>query len=199
MKKTFFYLIAAILIGITSTPSFAKNDKCLALAKLASTIYRNKADFNEFQTLQKWEATSTSIDFAFIRLFTGFAINVNKLPSNRFESATRDFCQKIVIVATTPELHTENTMTPSCQTIVAHSHLINAFKQSGDTPTTIRKQFLKTYGQKSSAHRGIVDYLSLMTEMRFSNLLAHRSDQDFIDFSEKSCSVFSLYTSKIDS
>jgi hypothetical protein len=198
MKKHLLSLILPILI-CWSVPSFAKDEKCVALAKLASTVYRNKASANEFQMLQTWEATSNPIDFAFIRLFTGLAFNVNKLTSNEFESATNDFCQRIVTAAITPESRFDNATPSNCESIVAHSQIINTFKQSGDTPTSLRKQFLKTYSQNNSVHRGIVDYLSLMSEMRFSNLLAPRSDEDFMKFPKKSCTAFISYTARIDS
>jgi hypothetical protein len=197
MKKKILSLVV-LTLTFWSTPSLSKDEKCVALAKLASTLYKNRTDVNEFQMLQTWEATSNPIDFAFIRLFSGLALNVNRLPPNKFENATNEFCQEVVTTALEPGLKVDSVAPSSCDSILAHSQIINTFKHSGDTPTTLRRQFLKTYNQNNSVHRGISDYLSLMSELRFSNLLFARSDDEFINFSQRSCAAFTSYIARID-
>lgn len=197
MKK-YLIAIAALTTAFWSNPSYSKDEKCAAMAKLAATVYKNKASVNEFQLLQSWEETSNPIDFAFIRLFTGLAFNVNRLTPSKFEDATSEFCEKIVTAALAPESRTSNKLPSNCESIVAHSHIINSFKRTGDTPTTLRRQFLRTYNQDNSVHRVIADYLSLMSEMRFSSLLFTKSDEDFIGFSEKSCIAFTSYAARMD-
>lgn len=197
MKKIIFGLLA-IALGCLATQTHANDEKCSALAKLAATVYKNKADANEFQLLQKWESSSHPIDFAFIRLFTGFSFNVNRLPASDFQAATENFCQKIVSAAISPESGPDDSVSPQCQPLIAHSQIINTFKRSGDTPATLRKQFLRTYSQSKPIDRGIVDYLSLMSELRFSNLFASRTDEDFMRFSKKSCATFTGYIAKIE-
>lgn len=194
--------IASFCLALTffaaALPAFAKDEKCTALSKLAATIYRNKDSVNEYQMLRGMERTSKQIDFAFIQLFSGVAYTLNSLPAPEFQSASDQFCQSIVAAALTPASLGNQTDTSNCKPLVEHARLINTFRQNADTPASLRRLFEKTYSEYSSLHRVSADYLNLMGEMRFSNLLHTRSDEDFVNFSRRACQAFTTYFNKVE-
>lgn len=197
MKKFIASLLFSSLCA-TTLPSFAKDEKCVALSNLASTIYSNKATVNEHQMLRGMEFKSKPIDFAFIKLFSGVAYTVNTLPASNFQAATDEFCQRLTEAALAPNSEVSRVATSSCEQMVAHSNAINAFRQSGDTSASLRRHFDRTFSENNSVHRVTADYLNLMSEMRFSNLFATRSDADFINFSKQACEAFGVYLNKVD-
>lgn len=148
--------------------------------------------------LRGMEFKSKPIDFAFIKLFSGMAYTVNTLPADQFRAASDEFCQRLVTTALTPNSHGSRAGKPTCKSIVDHSNLINSFRRSGDNPASLRRLFDKTYSENNSVHRITADYLSLMAEMRFSNLLDAGSDENFINFSKDACDAFSTYVSKTE-
>lgn len=197
MTKFIASLLFSSLCAAT-LPSFAKDEKCVALSNLASTIYGNKATVNEYQMLRGMEFKSKPIDFAFIKLFSGVANTVNTLPASNFRAATDEFCQRFIEAALAPNAQVSRLATSSCEQIVAHSNAINTFRQSGDTPASLRSHFDRTFSENNSVHRVTADYLNLMSEMRFSNLFATRSDADFVNFSKQACEAFGVYLNNVD-
>lgn len=197
MKKLIASLLVSSLCAM-ALPSFAKNEKCVALSNLASTIYSNKATVNEYQMLRGMEYKSKPIDFAFIKLFSGVAYTVNTLPVSNFRAVTDEFCQRFTEAALAPNSEVSRLATSSCEQIVAHSNAINAFRQSGDMPASLRRHFDRLFSENNSAHRVTADYLNLMSEMRFSNLFATRSDVEFVNFSKQACEAFGVYLNNVD-
>lgn len=188
----------ALAFFLVVFPVFAKDEKCTAFSKLAATIYSNKDTVNEYQMLRSMERFSKQTDFAFIQLFSGVAYTLNSLPAPEFQSATDQFCQSVIAAALAPASRGVQADTSNCKPLVDHAHLINTFRQSGDAPASLRRFFEKTYGDYSSVHRVSADYLNLMGEMRFSNLLNARSDEDFVSFSKLACQAFSTYINKVE-
>lgn len=192
------HVLLVLTIFLVVSPAFAKDEKCSALSKLGATIYANKDRVNEYQMLRGMERTSKQIDFAFIQLFSGIAYSLNALPAPEFQLATGQFCQSIVAAALAPASVGNQADTSNCKSLVDHAHLINTFRQSGDTPASLRRFFEKTYGEHTSVHRVVADYLNLMGEMRFSNLLHNRSDEDFVNFSRRACQAFETYVNTVE-
>lgn len=197
MKKFIASLLFLSLCG-TTLPSFAKDEKCVALSNLTSTIYSNKAKVNEYQMLRGMEFKSKSIDFAFIKLFSGVAYTANKLPASTLQVVTDEFCQRFTEAALAPKSQVSSGAISSCEPMIAHSNAINVFRQSGDTPASLRRHFDRIFSENNSIHRVTADYLNLMSEMRFSNLFVARSDVDFIAFSKQACEAFEVYIDKVD-
>jgi hypothetical protein len=196
MKK--FITSLLFILCVTTLPSFAKDEKCVALSNLASTIYRNKATVNEYQMLRGMEFKSKPIDFAFVKLFSGVAYTVNTLSAPNFQVATDEFCQRFTEAALVSSSQVGRVATSSCEQMVAYSNVINTFRQSGDTPASLRRHFDRTFSENNSFHRLTADYLNLMSEMRFSNLFAARSDADFLNFSKQACEAFGVYLNKVE-
>jgi hypothetical protein len=94
MRNFTALFLTTLILGLP-TASFARSDKCSALAKLAATIYENRQSINEYQMLRGMEHKSAAVDFAFIRLFSGIAYGVNKSPPSRFQAATEKFCRRL--------------------------------------------------------------------------------------------------------
>ena len=126
MKNLITSLLFSSLCA-TTLPSFAKDEKCVALSNLASTIYSNKATVNEFQMLRGMELKSKQIDFAFIKLFSGVAYTVNTLPASNFQAATDEFCQRFTEAALAPNSQVSHVEKSSCEQMVAYSNAINTF------------------------------------------------------------------------
>ncbi len=190
-------LLILFSLFLSSSIVYAEDKKCIALASFASTVYINKKDVNEHQMLQEWESKSNSIDFAFIRIFVDIAFNLNTIPAKEFESNTNVFCQKIVYSLLNPNVQSE-VYSKSCNSFVNLSQVINVFKESGDTAQSLRRHFIRTQGYSSFTDKIAVDYLSLMSELRFSTIFNKRDDIDFINFSKQSCNSFIDYINSID-
>jgi hypothetical protein len=89
MRNFTALFLTTLILGLP-TASFARSDKCSALAKLAATIYENRQSINEYQMLRGMEHKSAAVDFAFIRLFSGIAYGVNKSPPPDFKQRPRN-------------------------------------------------------------------------------------------------------------
>jgi len=178
-----------------SCSCYASDEKCLALSNLAETIYRNNSSVNELQMLQNMERKAHSIDFAFIKLFSGIAYSGQKFMPNKFKENSYSFCAQLVEAS----LKTNKIQPPStfCEPAVRFSNLINAFRASGDSKEKIKKSIADNFSSYDSATRAVSDYLALIVEMRFSPMLEDKSDKEFMAFSSVACVSFSAYLKKI--
>ena len=195
--RNVYFLLILFLLSLSSPVVYAEDKKCVALANFASTLYINKKDIKERQMLEEWESKSNPIDFAFIRLFFDIAFNLNTIPAKEFEFNTNNFCQKISYSLLNPNVQSKFD-SKSCSSFVNLSQVINVFRESGDTPQSLRRHFIRTQGYSSVTDKITVDYLSLMSELRFSSVFNKRNDMDFINFSKHSCNYFIDYINSID-
>lgn len=188
-------MLALLFALLSTTNTYANDEKCLALANLAETIYRNKASVNELQILKRMELKANSIDFAFIKLFSGLAYSGQKLTPSKFQEGSYRFCSQLVDAI---QKHS-GAANPSkfCEPAVNFTNVINTFRTRGDSKDRIKKAISENFSSSDSATRAVSDYLELMVEMRFSPLFENQSDKEFMDFSSRACSSFSVYLKQL--
>lgn len=178
-----------------SCSCYASDQKCLALSNLAETIYRNNNSVNELQMLQNIERKANSIDFAFIKLFSGIAYSGQKLVPNKFKENSYSFCAQLVEASLK-----KNTFQPPskfCEATMKFTSVINTFRASGDSKDKIKKSIADNFSSYDAAARAVSDYLALIVEMRFGPMLEGKSDEEFMTFSSVTCTSFSAYLKKI--
>lgn len=183
------------LVFFVSCSCYADDQKCLALSNLAEAIYRNNSSVNEIQVLQNIERKAHSIDFAFIKLFSGIAYSGQKLTPQKFKKSSYNFCAQIVEASLKKNVF----QSPSkfCEPPVKFSSAINTFRANGESKEKIKKSIADNFSSYDPAARAVSDYLALIVEMRFSPMLEGKSDEDFMGFSSAACSSFSAYLKNI--
>lgn len=197
MSKVIGFMLL-ITVAFSLPAAYAEDAKCIALGNLTETLYRNSSTTKEYQTLRSMELKSTPIDFAFIKFYAGVAYSGKKFNSIKLKNDSINFCQKFVMAAVGENINTYKSRNAACPSLVQNSKIINTFKTSGDTRENLSKLFNKTFGGSSLRDRLLSDYFDLLIQIKYTSLFDTKTDEEFMNFSSKTCDDFLDYAMIVD-